>query len=62
VEKIVQVFHSFEEAGKAEREYYARLTPQERIEIITKLRQQHDPDADQHGFARVYRVAKLERS
>jgi hypothetical protein len=61
VKKIVHVFRSFEEAERAERESVGRLTPEERIEMVTRLREQRHPDADQQGFARVYRITQLER-
>jgi hypothetical protein len=61
VEKIVHVFRDFEEAERAERESLGRLTPEERIEMVTRLREQRHPDADQQGFARVYRITQLER-
>lgn len=31
MDRVVQVFKSFEEADEAEAEYYARLTPNERV-------------------------------
>ena len=37
VEKKVAKFRSFEEAEKADREFYARLTPQARLEILLEL-------------------------
>jgi hypothetical protein len=61
VEKIVHVFRDFEEAERVERGSLGRLTPEERIEMVTRLREQRHPDADQQGFARVYRITQLER-
>jgi hypothetical protein len=60
MEKAVKIFHSFEEADQAEHAALARLTPEERIEIVTRLREQRHPDADKQGFVRVYRVTQLE--
>ena len=37
VEKRVAKFRSFEEADKADREFYKRLTPEERLEILLEL-------------------------
>ena len=59
VEKTARIFRSFEEAESAEREYYASLTPQERIEIVNQLRAQRHPDADQQRLQRVYRITTL---
>lgn len=44
-------------------EYYRRLTPEQRLEILFELRRQADPedDAPAEGMARVYRVLKLQR-
>jgi hypothetical protein len=54
--KTARIFRSFEEAERAEREYYAGLTPQERIEIVNELHAKRHPDADQQRLQRVYRV------
>jgi hypothetical protein len=59
VEKTARIFRSFEEAERAEREYYAGLTPQERIEIVNELHAKRHPDADQQRLQRVYRVTTL---
>ena len=50
MDKVIKVFHSFEEADKADDEYYMLLTPQERLKICFQIRTQHfalhqiDPD------------------
>jgi hypothetical protein len=61
MEKSIRVFRTFEDAEQADREFYMRLTPQERIEIISRLREQRHPAADQQGFQRVYRITPLKR-
>ena len=37
MEKVAVVFHSFEEAEQAEKDYYQRLTPLERLAIMLEL-------------------------
>ncbi len=63
MEKVVKKFKSFEESDQADKEYYLRLTPQERLQILFELnlRQQgtsHDKPADR--LARVYRIIELQ--
>ena len=57
VEKTVAKFRSFEEAEKADRDFYKNLTPQERLEILLDLLN-HAPE---QRLERVYRVTKLPR-
>ena len=62
VERVVTKYSSFQEAEAAEREYYARLTPAERLKILLELIQRyresiHAPE----GFARVYRIVEFKR-
>jgi hypothetical protein len=60
MEKKVQKFSSFDEAEKAEREYYRSLTPQQRIEILLELiarYRRNDESAER--LERVYRIIKL---
>jgi hypothetical protein len=55
----IQVFRSFEEADKADREFYRSLTPQQRLDILVELIAQHGPS---QKLERVYRIVKLEQS
>lgn len=60
MEKKIQKFSSFEEAEKAEREYYRSLTPQQRIEILLELIARYrSNDESSERLERVYRIAKL---
>lgn len=59
MEKAVRIFKNFEEAEKAERDYYLRLTPEERLDILETLRQRYQElHGDKQGFRRVFRVVK----
>jgi len=61
MEKRVQVFHSFADAEKADKEYYQSLSPAERIRILLSLiAQGRDRKGDEttEGLKRVYRVIK----
>ena len=55
VEKRVAKFRSFEEADKADREFYKRLTPEERLEILLELLN-HAPE---QRLERVCRVTQF---
>jgi hypothetical protein len=62
MEKVVRIFNSFEEADVADALSRGRMSPQERVDIFCELRERANPDAFKQGFARVYRVLKLEQS
>lgn len=69
MEKVVRKFASFEEAERADREYYANLTSEQRLEIFAEIlrrgRGEGDAsfgDASYKRLARVYRIAQLSRS
>ena len=57
VEKTLTKFCSFKEAEKADRDFYKKLTPQERLAILLELLN-HAPE---QRLERVYRVTKLPR-
>lgn len=62
--KLVAVkFRTFAEADQATRDYYRRLSPSERLEILFQLREmaQEDSDAASRRLACVYRIAQLKR-
>ena len=61
VEKVLRVYHSFEEAERADLESYALMTPTERLNIVIELWNRRHPDAAQQRLARVYRIVELER-
>ncbi len=57
----VSKFRTFEEAEAATREYYRRLSPEERLEILFQLRAMaiEEGDATSGRLARVYRIVEL---
>ena len=61
MEYAVHRFSTFAEAGQADRDYYARLTPHERLRILDEiLRTGRGPDYDpEQRLARVYRIVKF---
>ncbi|MGH9672695.1 MAG: hypothetical protein ACRD44_05890 [Bryobacteraceae bacterium] len=60
----VTKFNSFQEADRAEKEYYLSLTPEQRLQIVSDLRAlQYGPDDETAPrLARVCRVVELARS
>ena len=55
MEKVVAKFRSFEEAEKADREFYKKLTPQERLDILLELLSH----GSEQRLERIYRVTKF---
>ena len=62
MERVVHIFHSFQEADEADAQFYANLSPEERLKITIELRDRRHPDAAEQGLTRVCRITKLERS
>jgi hypothetical protein len=64
MERTIRRFDSLSEADAAEDEYYASLTPEERLNILLDLVEMHRSNQDEaaEGFAKVYRVDELSRS
>jgi hypothetical protein len=64
MERVVAKFRTFEEARQATLAYYRRLSPAERLEILFTLRDmaRKEDDASSQRLARVYRIAKLQRT
>ena len=60
----IRRFESLSDADSAEAEYYASLTPEERLNILLELIEMYrsDQGEDPQGFERVYRVDELSRS
>jgi hypothetical protein len=60
---VIAKFRTFHEAEAATRNYYRRLSPEERLEILFQLRAMahKESDASSGRLARVYRIAQLER-
>ncbi len=57
MQKTVRKHKSFAEADKADRDFYRKLSPTERLNILLKL-SEHEPE---RRLERVYRVIKLQR-
>jgi hypothetical protein len=60
---VVAKFRTFSEANAATQEYYRKLSPEERLEILFQLRAEvhKESDAPSARLARVYRIAQLKR-
>ena len=63
MQPVVAKFRTFREAEEATREYYRRLSPAERLEILFQLRAMahKENDATSGRLARVYRITELKR-
>ena len=63
MQPIVAKFRTFREAEEATREYYRKLSPAERLEILFQLRAlvRKEADAASGRLACVYQVAQLKR-
>jgi hypothetical protein len=63
MQPVVAKFRTFREAEAATRDFYRRLTPAERLEILFELRARaHEgTDAASGRLARVYRIVELPR-
>jgi hypothetical protein len=63
MEPVVAKFRTHREADEASREYYQRLTPVERLEILFELRARahQEDDATSARLAPVYRIVELKR-
>ena len=56
----VRKFKSFEDAERADRDYYRSLSPKERVDLLLDLVTQAQPaDEAEQRFERVYRIVSL---
>jgi hypothetical protein len=64
MDKTIRAFGTHAEADRADRSYYASLTPAERLDILLELVANHQESLGEpaKGFERVYRVIELSRS
>lgn len=64
MEKVLKVFNSFEDADQADVDYYASITPQERVDILLDMIAAYRESLGETGerLERVYRVIELSES
>jgi len=62
MEKVVPIFHSFEEADEADVRERRSMTPEERVEVFLAIQQRGYRNGVDERLARVYRVLTLEQS
>lgn len=63
MEKIVNISRSFKEADEWSISQELSMTPQERLDILQKLRDEYYTlkNENRKGFQRVYRIVKLQQ-
>lgn len=61
MERVVQIFRSFEEADQADDQFYAELAPEERLAMLLELveRQRSALGEAAARFERVHQVVEL---
>jgi hypothetical protein len=61
VDRVLQTFSSFEEAARADDQFYADLTPQARLDLLLELIERHRGALGEaaNRFERVARITKL---
>ena len=64
MERVARLFGSFEDADRADDEFYGCLTPEARLDMLLELIEQHRRALGEaaSGFARVHRFTELSRS
>jgi hypothetical protein len=64
MDRTVQIFRSFDDAERADDEFYAGLTPQERVDILLELVERYRSTLGEAGdrFERVHRIIELSQS
>ena len=63
MDRVVRVFRSFEDADEADDEFYADLTPNERVDILLELVERHRSALGEVAtrLERVHRFIELAR-
>ncbi len=63
MERVVHISRSFEEAEELDTQQYLSMTPEERLDILQRLRDEYYTfkNESRKGFQRVYRIVKQER-
>jgi len=61
VDRVVQVFRSFADADEADDQFYAELTPEDRLAMLLELIERHRSALGEaaNRFERVHRVVEL---
>jgi hypothetical protein len=61
MERVLRKFEQFDDAEEADRQFYASLSPQERLEMLLEIiaQAQESTGETTKGLERVYRVIEL---
>lgn len=63
VDRVVQIFRTFEDAERADDQFYAELTPEKRLDILIELVERHRSALGESArrLERVHRIVELSR-
>ena len=63
MDRVGKVFRSFREADAADDQFYADMSPKERLDLLLELIERHRSDLGEAAsrFQRVHRIVELER-
>lgn len=61
MDRVVRTFQSFEDADRADDQFYAELAPEQRLEVLLELIERHRSSLGEVAkrFERVHRVTEL---
>jgi len=64
VDRTARIFTNFEDAERADEDYYASLSPNERVEVLLAIVEQYRSSLGESAerFERVCRIVKREQS
>jgi len=64
MDKVLKIFRSFDDAERADDEYYASLSPQERVDLLLDMiaAYRESLGETEQRLERVYRVVELSES
>ncbi len=64
MDRSVRIAHGFDEADRADEEFYASVTPQQRVDLLLEMIAAYTESLGEaaQGFERVHRIVELSQS